>query len=76
VRDSVDFVMLPNDTLDLLERDIVALDARFTGSLLPVGRVTTTNLVPLFHHGAVVLVNPDFLLLIHDDYAFCRQLLI
>lgn len=71
----VDFVMLGDNALDLLERDIVALNASLAGSLPPVGRVTAADLIPLAHHCAVVLVDFDFLLLVHD-VTFCRQLLV
>jgi hypothetical protein len=75
VSDAVESVILLNDALHFLKGDIVTLDASFTGELLPIGRVTATALVTLLHHGAIILVNLEFLLLVHDDFRSSRQLI-
>jgi hypothetical protein len=74
VSDAIDCIILLNDALHFLKGDIVTLDASFTGELLPIRRVTATGLVALLHHGTIVLIDFDFLLLVHDDFRSSQQL--
>ena len=68
--DAVDCIVLGDDTLNLLVGNSVTLHASFPGQLTPVRRITSVralpHLIPLLHHGAVVLVDVDFLLLVHE----------
>lgn len=76
VSDSIDLIVFRDDVLHFLKGDVIAFNANLASSLLPVGGVTTAHFVPLLHHGAIILVNLNFLLLIHDVRAFCRRFLI